>query len=934
MIQTLVEQWKALLVTDDDNSSSASIVLAGSDYVMQWGIRYVDRAEELLSSGDILRVYDEATYSSYLATMLTDVVDETRLHQQLRQFRQREMVRIIWRDLAGFADLAETMRDLSALADACIEQSLLLLHQWQAVPLGKPVDADGHEQYLIILGMGKLGAGELNLSSDIDLIFTYPEQGHTQGGRKSLSNGEFFTRLGRKLIQALDTITVDGFVFRVDMRLRPFGDSGALAACFDAMEGYYQTQGREWERYAMIKARAITGSDAGKKMIMDLLRPFVYRRYLDYGMLDAMREMKRMIAAELHKKGMEENIKLGRGGIREIEFIGQVFQLIHGGRDKSLQQRPILTILDRLAQRGALSVETVAELKQAYDFLRRTEHRIQAWADKQTHCLPQDDAGQYRIAKLMGFKDWQGFFTQCEQYRAQVFFHFEQLLELECFDDGQQQDTFRVLEADEDALTDYFQQHSYDKPSYCIEKLQALLASHTYRNLGDTERGRLAALLPLLIQAVANTNYADICFARMLTLLEAILRRTAYISLLVENPKALEQLAKLCAASPWISTQLTHHPVLLDELLDPHKMYDVPERKQQEAQLKQHLEEVDITDLERQMFILREFKQVTSLHIAAADITGILPLMEAGKKLTELAEIQLESVMRLAWQHLVSRHGYPPNVHNDDLAQCGFSILAYGKLGSVELGYGSDLDIVFLFDDSKHQGSTTGDKPIDALVFYIRLAQRMIHILNAVTTAGLLYDVDMRLRPNGESGLLVTALSAFKDYQNTQAWTWEHQALVRARCVAGDVSLSQQFQTIRQKILTKKRDKHTLISEVSDMRVKMRDNLDKSTKEEFDLKQGVGGITDIEFLVQYAVLSWTKTYPELAQYTDNIRIMETLQQLGKLNESNAKLLISAYRFYRQLANHCVLQEQPARVIMNNVGDYPTQVKEIWQKQLS
>ncbi|HDY84867.1 MAG TPA: bifunctional [glutamate--ammonia ligase]-adenylyl-L-tyrosine phosphorylase/[glutamate--ammonia-ligase] adenylyltransferase, partial [Methylophaga sp.] len=409
MVSNIISaSWQTLLV-DNELMDSAPDVLAGSDYVAQWGERHPERAAELIASRDLFCVYSTENYSVSLANLLTNVADEATLQQQLRYFRQREMVRIIWRDLAAWADLAETVRELSALADACIQQSVRILHRWLAAEFGEPCNGQGEKQQLVVLAMGKLGAGELNLSSDVDLIFTYPDDGETQGGRKCLSNEEFFTRLGRKLIQSLDNLTVDGFVFRVDMRLRPFGESGALAASFDALEDYYQTQGREWERYAMIKARPITGDEMTKKSLTDLLRPFVYRRYLDYGVFDSLREMKSMIADQLQRKGMEDNIKLGAGGIREIEFIGQVFQLIYGGRDKPFQQRPILTVLDLLAERNCLTAYVVQDLKAAYDFLRRTEHRIQAWADKQTHLLPKDDAGRLRIAGLMGFADWDTF---------------------------------------------------------------------------------------------------------------------------------------------------------------------------------------------------------------------------------------------------------------------------------------------------------------------------------------------------------------------------------------------------------------------------------------------------------------------------------------------------------------------------------------------
>ena len=926
------EQWQQNLSVDKSLLKSALQVLSGSEYVSQWGERHAERAESLFVSGDISIVYDADGYSQRLATTLADIADETALHQQLRYFRQREMVRIIWRDLAGFSDLAETVRDLSAMADACLQQSLEILHKWQCDALGVPCNAEGEEQKLVVLGMGKLGAGELNLSSDIDLIFTYPDSGETQGGRKPLSNEEFFTRLGRKLVQSLDNVTVDGFVFRVDMRLRPFGDSGSLVACFDAMEDYYQTQGREWERYAMIKARPITGTEQAQKEIMSLLRPFVYRRYLDYGVFDSLREMKSMIAGQLRRKGMEDNIKLGAGGIREIEFIGQVFQLIYGGRDKPLQQRPILTALDSLAERSLLSIYAVDELKTAYDFLRRTEHRIQAWADQQTHLLPKEESDRARIASLMGFDTWSDFMAVLDEHRKRVQEHFEQVLTIPQSEEDTGE-TVSLFTSPDDERMAHLQQLGFIDAEACLDLLEKLFETHTSRNLGSTGRERLTKLLPLLVQAAANVSNADTCLERLLPLVESIMRRSAYMSLLIENSLALSQLVKLCAASPLISTQLTRYPVLLDELLDPRSLYDVPDRAMQKISLVNSLASTDKSDLEQQMYLLREFKQIASLHVAAADITDVLPLMRVGDQLSELAEIELEQVMQIAWQHLVVRHGRPPCTQNDDMNQCGFIVLAYGKLGGLELGYGSDLDIVFIFDDEANKGETDGDKPLDALMFYIRLAQRMIHLLNTITGVGILYEVDMRLRPNGNSGLLVSGVTGFAEYQQTEAWTWEHQALVRARCVAGDQKLAQKVSDIRQQIMAKERDSAVLATEVSDMRAKMREQLDKSTEQLFDLKQGVGGIADIEFMVQYAVLSWSKTLPELLLYSDNIRILEALKTSGKLNEEESTMLAGAYRFYRNKANHCVLQETPALVPLADVAIYQPQVKAIWQRWL-
>ena len=924
----IAEQWQRLLAGDKILEGSAKQVLGGSEYANEWGQRYEERAEELTSSGDIHIIYDCDAYQQRLNSRLVSVSNDVMLKQQLRYFRQREMVRIIWRDLAGWADLSETTRDLSAMADTCIQQALAILHQWQSDELGVPRNAEGREQELLVLGMGKLGARELNLSSDVDLIFSFPDNGYTQGVHKKLSNQEFFTRLGHKLIEALDIVTADGFVFRVDMRLRPFGDSGAIASCFDSMEDYYQTQGREWERYAMIKARAITGNEGSKKKIMNLLRPFVFRRYLDFGIFDSLREMKAMISGQLRRKGMKDNIKLGEGGIREIEFIGQVFQLIHGGRDLPLQQRPILTVLDLLSERQFLSQTAIDELKQAYIFLRRIEHRIQAFADKQTHQLPEDKEGLLRIAKLMNFDSTPDFLFVLDKYRGQVQGHFELLL-MRAEDADTSVEGLSLLTLPDQEKVSYLTEFGFHEPKIIVSDLTGLLESHAYRKLGDIERLRLTRLLPLLVRAASGVSNADICLRRLIPLLESILRRSAYMSLLVENPLALPQLINLCAASPWISSQLASYPMLLDELLDSRSLYGVPERDQQTTNLLQTLAVADENDLEQHMYLLREFKQIATLHVAAADITNVLPLMKVGDQLTELAEIQLEQVLKLAWQHLVLRYGRPPCVAGDDLKACGFTVLAYGKLGGYELGYGSDLDLAFIYDSSINNGYTDGEKPIETLVFYTRLAQRMIHLLSTVTAGGILYEVDLRLRPNGLSGLLVTDISGFKDYQQKDAWTWEHQALVRARCVTGDEKLSKRIESIRQQILGQKRNLAILTKDVIEMRAKMREQLNKSTVDLFDLKQGKGGITDIEFMVQYATLAWSSEHPGLLIYTDTIRMLEALIESGKLSLHESSMLANAYRFYRKLANHCILQETPTVVPIQEVAEYRTQVMGIW-----
>ena len=929
---SISEQWQQLLATSQPHPHSET-VLYGSQFVAHWGERWPEKAAALLASGDILRAYEKEAYQQKLKNSLADVTDEVSLHKVLRQFRQREMSRIIWRDLAGLAEVVEIMADLSHLADACIAETLSLLDNWLSCELGIPYGQDSQQrQYMVVLAMGKLGAEELNLSSDVDLIFTYPEQGMTRGG-KVVENEVFFTRLGQALIQALDKPTVEGFVFRVDMRLRPFGDSGALVSCFNAIEDYYQTQGREWERYAMIKARTITGKTADRERLVSLLKPFVYRRYLDYGVFSALRNMKAGIVAELSRKGIENNIKLGAGGIREIEFVGQVFQLIYGGRDIALQQRSIILILDLLVERESLSIYAATDLKQAYIFLRRLEHRIQAFADKQTHQLPTEHDAQKRIAFLMGYQSTAPFFSALDRHRQAVKRHFSQLLTIPQAEQNDDENVhFFSLSIEQQS--DYLSDNGFSQVDKITALLNAFVGSRTYKNLNEVEHQRAATLLPLLINAAASVSNPDNCIQRVIPFVEKILRRSAYMSLLVENSLALSQLIQLCAASPWISERLAKHPILLDELLDPRSLYKVPSRDEQQKKLEQYIDHIEEDDLEQQMDLLREYRQVATLHVAAADVTDVLPLMQVGDQLSDLAEIIINKVMLLAWRYLVAKHGYPPCSHNDDMTQCGFTVLAYGKLGGLELAYGSDLDLVFLYDDDRNQGETNGEKPVDVLMFYTRLAQRIVHFINRLTSNGVLYEVDLRLRPNGQSGLLVAPLSGFERYQQQSAWTWEHQALVRARCVAGDLALTEKIAQTRLAVLAKKRDIPTLIHDVTEMRDRMRKQLDKSTTAMFDLKQGQGGIADIEFLVQYATLAWSWQCPALLTNTDNIRILDSLAAFGKLTHGQCEQLAEAYRFFRQLTNRCVLQAQSPTVPVAQVAASRRIVIACWQHWFS
>ncbi|MCU7942583.1 MAG: bifunctional [glutamate--ammonia ligase]-adenylyl-L-tyrosine phosphorylase/[glutamate--ammonia-ligase] adenylyltransferase [Candidatus Thiodiazotropha sp. (ex Cardiolucina cf. quadrata)] len=903
-------------------------VWEASDYVVQCALRYLELLPDLYRDGDLNRSFSKGEMSQRLALVLESVSDETGLSHILREFRRRQMVRIIWRDLAGLASLDETLEDLSALADSCIDRALQKLYAWFCDQMGTPRNQEGEAQSLVVLGMGKLGARELNLSSDIDLIFAYPEGGQTDGVRQ-FTNEQFFIRLCQRLVQVLDNHTGDGFVFRVDTRLRPFGSVGPLAMSFAAMESYYGSQGREWERYAMIKARVVAGDSRAGDELMALLRPFIYRRYLDFGAIESLREMKQLISNELHKKGMEANIKLGPGGIREIEFIGQAFQLIRGGRDKELQIRPILLVLQYLQERGLLPEYAVQELSESYQYLRLVENRLQAWQDRQTHLLPADEVGRLRLARSMGYTCWDDFASQLEHYRRRVQEHFDMVFAApQTSSDEETQPLTGVWHdsVDQEQAIEALRAAGFSNSEQALRQLHTFRGSYAYRRLSTKGRERLDQLMPLLLEAVGQSEWADDTLHRVTGLLEAIAQRTAYIALLVENPLVLSQLVKLTAVSPWVANMLIRHPILLDELLDPRRLYSPLKRAELNVDLADQLARIDEDDLESQMELLRLFAQSNRLRVAAADIAGQIPLMVVSDYLTWIAESVIEQVIRLTFRELVRRHGRPPGLARDET---GFAVVGYGKLGGIELGFGSDLDMVFLHGCADRNAFTDGDKPVSVDVFYARMAQRFIHIMTTRTPAGILYDVDMRLRPNGNSGMMVSSLETFETYQHNSAWTWEHQALVRARVVAGDKRINDRFEAIRHQVLSRRQDPARLQGEVVEMREKMRDSLDKSNPDQFDLKQGNGGIVDIEFMVQYTVLRWAHDYPELLVWTDNIRLLETMSKLGLLNDYAAERMMGIYKVLRAAYHRSALQDLPPLVEIEKLTEERALVQEIW-----
>lgn len=921
-----------------------------SDFVHEQAVRDSQLLAELGASGDLERRFAAGELHGQLQALLADCVDEDELGRRLRRFRNRQQVRIIWRDLNRQASLAETCGDLSDLADACIDGAYQWLYPRHCEQFGTPIGRrSGQPQHLVILGMGKLGAHELNLSSDIDLIFGYPEGGETEGVKRSLDNQEFFIRLGQRLIKALDAITVEGFVFRVDMRLRPYGSSGALVLSFNALEQYYQDQGRDWERYAMIKARVVGGDQAAGKQLLEMLRPFVYRRYLDFSAIEALRAMKQLIQQEVRRKGMSDNVKLGSGGIREVEFIAQAFQLIHGGRDLSLQQRPLLKVLDTLEGQGYLPAPIIAEMKEGYEFLRYTEHALQAIGDRQTQMLPDNDLDRARVACIMGFADWASFHERLMYWRGRIEWHFRQVIADPDEEEGGEAETCvggEWLPLWEEALEPDMAERQlaeagFREPAAALKRLIDLRGGNQVRTMQRLGRERLDSFVPrLLAQAVEHAD-PDLVLERVLPLVEAVARRSAYLVLLTENPGALQRLMTLCAASPWIAEQITRFPLLLDELLNEGRLFKPPLAPELAAELRERLTRIPEDDLEQQMEALRHFKLAHGLRVAASEIAGTLPLMKVSDYLTWLAEAILDQVLALAWRQTVAKYGNPRRA-DGSLCDPDFIIVGYGKVGGLEFGHGSDLDLVFIHDGDS-QAETDGAKPIDGAQFFARLGQRIIHLLTTQTTSGQLYEVDMRLRPSGAAGLLVSSLAAFQRYQENEAWTWEHQALVRARVLTGCARVAEGFERVRATILERARDLPKLQAEVSEMRAKMRDNLgsretaagtganafDAATS--FDLKQDAGGIVDIEFMVQYAALAWSGQHPELHRYTDNIRILDGLRDVGLLPAADVELLQEAYKAYRSAAHRQALQKQPGKVGGDQFAEERRSVMRLWRE---
>ncbi len=827
---------------------------------------------------------------------------------ELRRVRNVELARIAWRDLAGSADLDMTLGELSLLADHLIDCAATFAAELLESRFKRPRDAFGKALPLLVLGMGKLGGGELNFSSDVDLVFLYPDgalEAEDDAATESTEPETHYLRVAQLLIKLLDQNTGDGFVYRVDTRLRPFGASGPLVVSVSSLESYLVQHGRDWERYAYVKARLLTGNEFAVDVFDLILTPFVYRRYLDYGVFEALRQMKTLIAKEVARKDMAENIKLGPGGIREIEFIVQAFQLVRGGRRPELQTRSLLRALPLLAGDRQLPDPTVAELARCYRYLRTLENRLQAMNDRQTHDLPSEAEERDRLAYALGEPSWASLGERLRTQRAIVETEFDHV--------AWDADT-RGIRRTGDPVSSAWA--AGDLPATLAgtplagnAEVEAHLAElrrgGLYQRMDEVAKQRLAAVVGSTVAVIAKHESPGKSLERVLPIFRAICRRSAYLALLNENPAALERLLNLAVKSAWLAKQIAEHPMLLDELLDA-RLFDVPPTRDELAELFARTVRAAPNDVEATLDAIRVFQRTAMFRIAIADRLGSLPLMKVSDRLTDTAELVVEFALQTAWRELVAKHGTP--LSGPPPTEAGFAVIGYGKLGGLELGYGSDLDLVFLHDSRGAQQETNGSPPLDNERFFARLVQRLIHFLSIQTSSGRLYEVDTRLRPSGRAGLLVQGLDGFHRYQTQEAWVWEHQALLRSRALAGSRRVCDEFERMRRDVLVAHVNRAKLKTEVVAMRRRMRDELSLAKKGGFDLKQDPGGLADIEFLVDYWVLASSHEFPELVEFPDNVRQLEALERVGLVPPERCLRMKDAYLSLRERIHELALDE--------------------------
>ncbi|MGH8042860.1 MAG: bifunctional [glutamate--ammonia ligase]-adenylyl-L-tyrosine phosphorylase/[glutamate--ammonia-ligase] adenylyltransferase [Rudaea sp.] len=889
---------EAGVVLHDDAGVAEQVqrVLLASDFAFDSFLR----EPELLGADALARMADPR--HAGVQPLAADV-DEAPAMAALRRFRRAEALRLIWRDVNGLDTVEETLAGSSALAEACLHAALgfgerILLHRH-----GTPRNAAGRAQRLVVIAMGKLGGGELNFSSDIDLVLAFPENG-TSDGERPLANEVYFARLGQLLVKLLAEITGEGFAYRVDLRLRPYGNAGRVALPFAAMEQYYQREGRDWERYAWIKARPVAGDIVAGKHLLEALRPFVYRKYLDYTAFAGLREMKGLIDAEVARKDLVANLKLGPGGIREIEFVVQLLQMIRGGREPALRETGLLPALTACERIGALPAASARRLREAYRFLRRVENRVQMLRDEQTHDLPEEALVRARLAATLDFADDAALAAELAHVRTTVAEEFGERL-------GAERAAPQAHRAE--AAAAYWQRLLRGK-AQAVEltelgfvdteslhaQLTALCTGAAARALSARASARRDRLLPHLLQSAAATAAPDACLQRLVRLLHAVLRRSAYLALLEERPAARTRLADVFADSALLAERVIEHPLLLDDLLGAQSASALPDRAHVDAEIGRRLVHVDAGDAEATIEILQEEKHSAGFRIGLACRDG-LDAVVAARALSGVAESVAARTLALAEADIARTHGALPG---------SVALIGYGSLGGAELGFSSDLDLVFVYDSALAQTDSDGVRPLEGARWFARVAQRVVHWLTTTTQAGKLYDVDVRLRPDGGKGLLVVGLDAFAEYQRERAWIWETQALVRARPIAGDAGVCAGFLQQRAHWLAQPRDAQRVRSQVSDMRARWRAERDRSTATLLDLKQGAGALLDIEFILQTLVLLHAHRHARLFDSGNSADLITLCAETGVLDAARARALAAAHAALLKRALDCTLDARP------------------------
>jgi glutamate-ammonia-ligase adenylyltransferase len=851
---------------------------------------------------------------------------------RLRRHRHAESVRLIHRDVNGIDAIDDTLIGTSRLAEQCLVAALATVEGTMRARHGVPRNDAGQAQRLVVFALGKLGGSELNFSSDIDLVFAFPESGQSDGAR-ALDNGDWFQRAGQQLIQLLSEVIAEGMAYRVDMRLRPFGQSGRLAQSFAAMEHYFQREGRDWERYAWIKARPVAGDIAAGERFLATLRPFVYRRYLDFGAFEGLREMKALIEAEVQRRDLEGHLKLGRGGIREIEFIVQLQQMIRGGREPALRERGLLPALDRLREGGYVPESSAAALGAAYRFLRRLENRLQMLREEQTHSLPEGELDRARIACGLGFAEWGALDAALERHRAAVREEFARVFEAR--DQSPRAATPDAVAAlglvwvdPEDAhAPQRLAQAGFTQATDLAQRLAAFRRLPALASMSARAAGRLERLMPHLLAAAAHSVAPDAAAMRALELVQAVLRRSSYLALLDEEPAALARVVDVMARSRWMAERLCAHPLLLDELLDARADAAPPTRAEVEAAVDRAVAPHAGDDIEARLTALNEFRQSCAFRVARARLVDRQDAPSSARQLAFIAQAVLRAVLPMALDDLARQHGRLP--------AGGVAAIAYGSFGGCELGLGSDLDLVFLYDDAHDADQTDGARPLEAVRYHTRVVQKVIALLGLVTSAGRLYETDLRLRPDGTKGLLVSSLQSFAAYQRERAWTWEQQALVRARAVAGDESVQAAFERIRAEVLCLPRARAAVSRDARAMRQRMRAELDRSREGLFDLKQGHGGLVDLEFLVQAAVLIAAAEAPGVTASTRTPELIDALAGCGFFSTRSAQALRRAHGVLLARALACTLDGR-ARLAAPDAAleDARAAIKAAWQNYLA